>query len=98
MKIKLSILFVIVLTTLLVLIGGIFSKERQPDGPMEEDTSAPCDFDSDGDCDEADFQFFRGTLETCRGEVGYHPAPDANGDGCVTLSDQSLLFPVTPEK
>jgi len=64
-----------------------------PEGtPMGDDTSAPCDFDGDKDCDEDDRAFFRAIIGTCRGDSNYHPLADSDGDGCVTLEDEPSLF------
>jgi hypothetical protein len=56
-----------------------------------------CDFNSDGDCDVFDFQFFQGALGACEGDANYHPIADIDGDGCVTLGDQQDLFLVQPK-
>ncbi len=60
--------------------------------PMGDDTSASCDFDGDKDCDEDDHAFFRTMIGICRGDSNYHPLADSDGDGCVTLEDESSLF------
>jgi hypothetical protein len=61
--------------------------------PMGEWPFAFCDFNMDGVCDEVDFQFFQGTIGACRGDANYDPIADIDGDGCVTVNDQSYLFP-----
>ena len=60
--------------------------------PMGDDTSAPCDFDGDKDCDDDDHAFFRAIIGTCRGESNYHPLADSDGDGCVIQGDEPSLF------
>jgi uncharacterized repeat protein (TIGR01451 family) len=78
------------------MMGGLLSHQivepLQTEGPMMSSPYAPCDFDSDSDCDAVDFQFFQTTLDLCRGDANYHPIADFDGDGCVTLIDQSYLF------
>lgn len=60
--------------------------------PMGDDTSAPCDFDGDKDCDEDDRAFFRAIIGACRGDSNYHPLADSDGDGCITPRDEPSLF------
>ncbi len=63
--------------------------------PMGEDSSSPCDFDGDGDCDTTDLNYFESTVGTRRGEAGYNPAADIDGDGVIDSVDQGYLFTET---
>ncbi len=68
--------------------------EKQPQiAPMKEDTSLPCDFDGDRDCDTTDLNYFKSTIGSRRGEAGYNPAADVDGDGDIDSVDQQYLFP-----
>jgi hypothetical protein len=66
--------------------------------PMREDASAQCDFDRDGDCDDADRIFFRSRIGICRGHARYHPLADSDADGCITPEDESSLFITNSDK
>ena len=51
-----------------------------------------CDFTGDGYCDEQDVAWFQGVIGRCVGETGYHPFADIDQDGCITDTDEQLLF------
>lgn len=61
--------------------------------PMMGTDRARCDFDGDGDCDDADRAFFQARIGACRGDNNYHPLADGNSDGCINSADQQYLFP-----
>ena len=61
-------------------------------GPMEEDTTLPCDFDRNGSCDDQDRQELREHIGACVGDLGYNPLADADGNGCLTITDEEFLF------
>jgi len=63
-----------------------------PDSYMKEDTSWPCDFDGDGDCDEVDLQIFQNALGTCEGDSGYNPIFNFDINSCIDSIDQFYLF------
>lgn len=69
------------------------SLQVQPPGEaMHEDTSAPCDLNTDGFCNEMDFSFFSRFLDTCTGDPLYNPDADFNGSGCVDALDKYYLY------
>lgn len=61
--------------------------------PMEDSPFALCDFNGDGKCDAADFEFFQGLSGTCLGDANYNIVADIDGSGCVDWFDQHFLFP-----
>ena len=56
----------------------------------------PCDNDSDGDCDIADYRLVMEAVGICSGKEGFNSLADADGDGCVTDQDVYRLFPNGP--
>jgi hypothetical protein len=60
--------------------------------PMTEDTRPPCDFNGDGGCDDADFDFFKEHKDTCKGDPNYHPVADIDGSGCIDAVDKYYLY------
>jgi len=77
---------------------GVFEilQTHEPGAPMEGSPFELCDFNSDGSCNVADYQIFRGAFGACRGDADYHPIADFDGDGCATFTDQDYLFTVNP--
>lgn len=62
--------------------------------PMEESPVALCDLNQDGNCDATDLQLLQSALGKCIQDFST-PAEflaDADGNGCVTVADQQLLF------
>lgn len=62
------------------------------EGLMYEDTSAPCDFDRNGVCDEKDYEFFMNIFGSCLGDPNYNPIADIDKNGCVDSDDKYYLF------
>jgi len=50
------------------------------------------DLDNDGDVDTADYNKFRSSLGKCNGQLGFIPAADYDGDGCVTYADYRIWY------
>jgi fibronectin type 3 domain-containing protein len=50
------------------------------------------DLDGDGDIDLSDYQAFRSTLGKCKGQQGYNPDADYDGDRCVTFADYRIWY------
>jgi uncharacterized membrane protein len=69
-----------------------------PDGPMMELPIALCDLNEDGSCDATDFQLFQSALGRCAQDFRTLTdiRADVDADGCVTPTDQKMLFPDTP--
>ncbi len=52
----------------------------------------PCDLNQDGTCDAVDRGIFESAFGSCEEEVAFNSDADPNGDGCVTIFDQEILF------
>jgi hypothetical protein len=75
--------------------GGIGARRMaisEAETPMQPDPFLACDLNRSGACDAVDRAQFVEAIGTCRPHLGYRPAYDADGDGCVTLADQDALF------
>ena len=75
--------------------GGIGTRQMtvvEAGGPMRPDPLPVCDLDRNGTCDASDRATLAAALGVCRRDPDYHPAYDADGDGCVTLADRDALF------
>lgn len=71
-----------------------FEQIATPEGvPMGGSTFEPCDLNQDGKCDASDLEIFQTAFESCEGETNFNSDADFNGDGCVTVEDQNMLFP-----
>ena len=67
--------------------------QRAPtDYPMELGTRVKCDLNHDGKCDTLDLNLFKAAFGSCLGDSIYNPLADADGDGCVTITDHKYLF------
>lgn len=80
-----------------IVLSGI---PKEIEAPMEENPVSLCDLNEDGSCDENDFQLLQSALGKClKGfRTSAEVRADIDGDGCITLKDQMMLFPTLPEK
>ena len=54
-----------------------------------------CDLNHDDTCDCEDFAIFQRAFGSCRGDMNYYFAADADESGCVDKRDRDQLFPGT---
>jgi hypothetical protein len=66
--------------------------------PMTEESAALCDFDADGNCDSSDYAVFVGSLGHCVGDLEYIPIADVDGDECITVTDEEILYAPEPSR
>jgi hypothetical protein len=50
------------------------------------------DIDRSGKVDAGDLILLNQSLGLCKGDPGYNPGADLDGDNCVTASDQTILL------
>jgi len=69
-------------------------KVSSSQGPMMVDSTPQCDLNSDGDCNDEDFEIFKKSLGKCSEEfkTAYDFLSDIDASGCVTELDQKFLF------
>ncbi len=70
-------------------------KKGEPVMPQMEDTSDLRDLNRDGKVDDEDFMIFKKSLGKCEKDFrsSADVLADIDGNGCITLNDQKLLFP-----
>jgi hypothetical protein len=49
------------------------------------------DLDRSGKVDAGDLIALKQSYSLCKGDIGYNPSADLNGDNCVNSTDQTLL-------
>ena len=86
LKISFGIIFIVVIIAIAII--SIYSYSNR----SEEYKFSFCDLDGDRDCDTTDSDLFQTMIGACRNDTNYYPTIDANADGCINQSDETILF------